>query len=99
MTYSTKRLALLRSSVARIAAALACATALGVLGVPSAVADEGGWGDRGGRRYGYGHENDRRQEQPRRHRHHYYPVYSPPPVYYRHEESPGISVFIPWDVR
>lgn len=34
-----------------------------------------------------------------RHAYHRYPVYAPPPVYYPRHESPGISLFFPFEIR
>jgi hypothetical protein len=72
-------------NVARIAAALLCATAVTALPL-RAIADD----DRGHDR---GHE--RRHEEHRRH----YEVYAPPPVYYPQVASPGISIVFPIRIR
>ena len=88
-----------------IALALVLATAMGGMVVAPALAkDEGhdrgrqakavhdrghdrGYDDRGRREYGYGA------------RYYQEPVYVPPPVYYAPEQSPGISIFLPLNIR
>ena len=85
------------ASVARLAMALALATVLGALPARPALADdhddhEGH--DRGYERgYEHGHEHRRWDEHQR------YRIYAPPAVYYPREASPGISLFIPFEIR
>ena len=111
-SHSTRRRALAGRKLARMTAAVACATAVGLLPVLAAHADDG---DRSERDHGYDHRDERGRsyqhrhhygdgegrgyEQQRWHTRHYHPIYAPPPVYYHREESPGVSVFIPWDLR
>ena len=54
------------------------------------------------RRNGRGHERDHRRDfRPAYHQPYSYsqPVYAPPPVYYPPQQSAGISLFLPLDIR
>jgi hypothetical protein len=77
-------------TIAWLAIALVFATAVGILPARPAFADHD---DRGGRGHERGHQHWRRDE----HRH--YPVYAPPSVYYPRQASPGITLFIPLEIR
>jgi len=97
----------------KVVMALALVTTLGGLSMSPALAarDDGdGRGNRDGR--SGRHENrDQRQWQTdhrgnfayqRQYRHPYnyaQPVYVPPPVYYEPQQSPGINLFFPLDLR
>lgn len=78
------------ATVTRLALALVFATALGALPVRSALAD-----DHDGRNHGHerGYQHGRWDEH-RRHR-----IYAPPAVYYPREASPGITLFLPFEIH
>jgi len=73
----------------RIALALAVGFAIGLVPLRSAIADHQDGDDRGRREH----------EQRHRSHHEHHPVYAPPSVYYPRHESPGISLFLPFDIR
>jgi hypothetical protein len=73
-----------------IAFALALASVVSVTAVRPAVADQRDGDDRGRREH---------EEQRHGHRHEHHPIYAPAPIYYPRHESPGISLFLPFDVR
>ena len=77
-----------------ISLAVALMAVISVAPVNPALADHDNGRDRGhehGRGYERAHE--------RYHEHRHYRVYAPPPVYYRREASPGVSLFLPFDLR
>ena len=73
-----------------MALAIVSASALGVLAAQPVLADDQE-GD------GHGHERGHRHE--RADEHHRYRMYAPPAVYYAREASPGITLFIPFEIR
>lgn len=46
-----------------------------------------------------GHRRDQNRDHGRREDYRRYHVYAPPPVYYPREASPGISLFLPFEIR
>jgi hypothetical protein len=75
---------------ARIALALTLAVAVSLAPLRSAVANRGEGDDRG--------RHEQEQHRHRSHREHH-PVYAPEPVYYPRHESPGVTLFLPFDIR
>ena len=92
------------STIGVIAVVLAFATVASVLPSQRAMADDRGYGDRGYGDHGYGDHgrgdrgHDRGRHSGRWHERRY-PVYVPPPVYYPRDESPGISIVFPFEIR
>jgi hypothetical protein len=92
MKISTNQARNFRPTISKIMMALTLASVMGGISVTPALA----------------RDNDRRDERGRREQHrpvyrHPYnysrPVYAPPPVYYAPQQSPGISFFLPLDIR
>jgi hypothetical protein len=52
-----------------------------------------------GRHYGRSHAPPRRDYRDESEYRYAAPVYAPPPVYYQPQSSPGISLFLPFDLR
>ena len=114
MNTSTNRARNLKPAINRIALALAVASVMGAMAMTPARADghgdRGGHQDQGwhrGQNKGDRHQRDeyRRAPQPvyrpvyERPYRYAEPVYAPPPVYYDERPSPGISLFLPLDIR
>ena len=92
MKTSIKQTRNFRPTISKIVMALTLASVMGGISVTPALA----------------RDNDRRDERGRREQHspvyrhpHNYsrPVYAPPPVYYAPQPSPGISLFLPLNIR
>jgi hypothetical protein len=96
----------------RILLALSIAAIMGVGAVAPALGEDNDHRDehQNGWRGDAQHRSDRHDDRGRhdqRYRHyeyqqpHYYnpPIYTPPPVYYPREQSPGVSLFLPFDFR
>jgi hypothetical protein len=92
MKTSTNQARNFRPTISKIMMAITLASVMGGISVTPALA----------------RDNDRRDERGRREQHrpvyrHPYnysrPVYAPPPVYYAPQQSPGISFFLPLDIR
>lgn len=95
---------------AKIAVSLAFLSVVGVMSMTPALARDGddrrGHEDKGWHKgESRGYREDRREWRPAyqpAYREPYYysrPVYVPPPVYYPPQQSPGISLFFPLDLR
>jgi hypothetical protein len=94
MNISTTQAKRFRARVGKIAIVVAVALAIGDLGITPAFAEE--------------HDNRVHNRAPARHYsqpashhayHHAQPFYAPAPVYYAPQPSPGISLFIPINIR
>jgi hypothetical protein len=102
MKTSTNQARNLRPAISKIVMALAVAAVMGGMAMTPAFArnNDNREGHRdNGRHNGQSrgdHDNRRGYQQP-----YYYsqPVYAPPPVYYAPQRSPGISFFLPLDIR
>lgn len=99
-----------RSTGGKALIALAFASALGILSISPALADndDGHGRSARGERHGNHAQRERRDnregygDRPEYYRQPYgyaQPVYVPPPVYYDPRPSPGISIFFPIDLR
>ena len=110
MKSSIPKLKYLRPARHKVALALAFASLISGLSISPAVAARDGEHDRGdrqgdhgqrawhGHRENYGYRPEYRPEY-RRPYNYEQPVYVPPPVYYEPRQSPGISLFLPLDLR
>lgn len=87
---ANRQLAVYAATVTRMAVALVFASALAALPARPALADDHEGRDRGHER---GYQHGRWDE------HHRYRIYAPPAVYYPREASPGITLFIPFEIR
>jgi len=105
MKTSTKQARILRPTISKIVMALVCASVMGATAMMPAHAKDNdgrkGRQDKGwhkGERQG---DRDRGEYRPEYQRPYYYsqPVYAPPPVYYAPQPSPGISLFLPLNIR
>jgi hypothetical protein len=91
--------------MSKIAMALAIASAMGAMVITPALAKDNdnrqAHQDRGMHRGERQGDRDRHEHRPVYERPYYYsqPVYAPPPVYYAPEPSPGISLFLPLNIR
>jgi hypothetical protein len=90
------------SALKRVAVAVAFAAIVSSLPLRVAFADDN---DRRGQdqhqdrgRYD-NQDHGRRGPPPRASRYHRYPVYAPPPVYYPRDDSPGIRLVFPINIR
>jgi hypothetical protein len=92
-----------RPKLGKIAIAIALASALGGLGMTPAFGDEHGDGDHDAKNQGHKAAPARHNYRPQTHHpSHYAPppvYYAPAPVYYAPQPSPGISLFIPINIR
>jgi len=98
MTRSTQATHKARPLLGKLVLALVCAGTLGLAATPAFAEDH----DRG-RRDNHGN-NGRHEGHDRNWRGNGYgyqsqPVYVPPPVYYAPQPSPGISLFLPLNIR
>ena len=106
MKISTKQARNFTPTIGKIVMALAFASLIGGLSISPTLAarddgrDRGAWNADHGQR---GQHDDReaygRRAEYRRHYRYEQPVYAPPPVYYEPRQSPGISFFLPLDLR
>lgn len=108
MEISTGQARKLRPTLGKIVMAVAFTSAIGALGMTPAFAKDN---DRHDNRHDrnwrgdhdrYDHRPDYRPVYRPVYQHPYYysqPVYVPPPVYYPPPPSPGISLFLPFDIR
>jgi hypothetical protein len=112
MKTSTSQAVNLKSTISKIVLALAGAAVMGAMAMPSALAKDSdnrqGHQDQGLHKGQSKGDRDRRDENRRepvyrpvyQHPYRYSePVYAPPPVYYAPQQSPGISLFFPLDIR
>lgn len=109
MTTSANHTTHVRPATSKIVLALAVASVMGAMAVTPAIArdnnDRRGHQDQGLHKGQYKNDRDRRESRPVYrpvYRQPYYysqPVYAPPPVYYEPEPSPGISLFLPLNIR
>ena len=106
MKTSTTQARNFKPKLCKIATVIALASALGGLGITPAFGDEhDNRGADAGDRYGHDADRARHNSPPASHHryHHaqprYAPTYAPPAVYYAPQASPGISLFIPVDIR
>jgi hypothetical protein len=105
MTISTNQVSNLRRTIGRIMMALALASVMGSIAVTPAHGkgndDRRGYQGKGGQRGEQRGNRDRREYRPEYVQPNYYsqPVYAPPPVYYAPQPSPGISLFLPLNIR
>ncbi len=112
MKISTRQAGKRRPAIGRIVMACALASVMGGLcTTPVFGRDDdrgrhearGDHDERGHRdRDWYDHRSEYRPEYRPMYQHPYYrsqPVYIPPPVYYPPPPSPGISLFLPFDIR
>jgi hypothetical protein len=101
MKTSTNQARNLRPAISKIVMTLAIASVMGGMAITPALGDNRqGHQDRGmhkGERQG---DRERHEHRPVYQRPYYsQPVYAPPPVYYAPEPSPGISLFLPLNIR
>jgi|ERR1035438_2113661 hypothetical protein len=91
------------SSGRKVVLALALATVMGAMSISPALADTNDGRDRQNQRHWRGDHRDGYYNgyRPQYRRPYVYaqPVYVPPPVYYEPRQSPGISLFLPLDLR
>lgn len=97
------------STGGKVAMTVIFASTISVLFISSAFAEHGDSGHRRGNRHGnHGHRewrgygnNNGYGYRPRYQQPYIYaqPVYVPPPVYYPPQQSPGISLFFPLNIR
>ena len=110
MNASTTQAREFRPKLGRIAIAIALASALGGFSMTSAFGDEHGDGGHGAKNQDHRAAPARHNYRPQaRHRSRYAPrrvyyapapmYYAPAPVYYGPQPSPGISLFIPINIR
>jgi len=115
MKYLIRQAGYCRANGSKIAMALAFASAISILPISSAFADDDGGHGRGGDQHegygrgdreGYGYRPGYQQPYGYGYRPGYQqpygyaqPVYVPPPVYYPPQQSPGINLFLPLDLR
>ena len=106
MNTSIRQASRIRSTGLKVVAALGFVLAMGGLSISPAIADKDGGHGMNNRHDDHG----RRGERGMRDRRGYWPayrqpygyaqpVYIPPPVYYEPQQSPGISLFFPLDLR
>ena len=86
--------------------ALAMASVISGLSISPAFADKNDGHDKGDQHGNRGHAGQRSDHDGNGHRPDHrrpngyaQPVYVPPPVYYEPQQSPGISLFFPLDLR
>src|SRR5450756_409168 len=105
MTTSTNQARNLRPTISKIVMALAVASVMGGMAITPALGDNRkGHQDQGLHKGQFKGDRDRVYQPVYRpvYEHPYYysqPVYAPPPVYYAPQQSPGISLFFPLDLR
>jgi hypothetical protein len=101
MNTSTTQGTHFRPIVGKIAMAIALASAIGGLGMTPAFGDEHDNRGNDARDRGHNTVPARHDSRPKSHHPYYYaqPVYAPPPDYYRPRPSPGITLFIPLNLR
>ena len=99
----------LRPTISKIVLALAVASVMGAMAVTPAIAkgnnDRNGHQDQGLHKGQNKNDRNRRESRPvyrpvyQQPDYYSQPVYAPPPVYYAPEASPGISLFLPLNIR
>jgi len=105
MKISTNQVRKLRPTISKIVIALALASVMGGIAVTPAHSkgndDRKGYQGKGGKKGEQRGDRDRREYRPGYLQPNYYsqPVYAPPPVYYAPQPSPGISLFLPLNIR
>ena len=105
MKTSIKQTRNLRPTISKIVMALASASVIGAIAVTPAhgKGNDGrkGYQGKGGQKVEQRGNRDRREYRPGYLQPNYYsqPVYAPPPVYYAPQPSPGISLFLPLNIR
>ena len=107
MTTSANHATHVRPATSKIVLALAVASVMGAVAMTPARADNNRkeHQDQGLHKGQYKNDRGRRESRPVYrpvYRQPYYysqPVYAPPPVYYAPEPSPGISLFLPLNIR
>jgi len=95
------------STGSKVVVGLVFASVIGVLSISPALADHDNGHGRGNRGGNHGHQEWRgdhdgyRGYRPGYQQPYNYaqPVYVPPPVYYTPQQSPGISLFLPLNLR
>ena len=111
MKTSTNQARNFRPTISKIVMALAVASVMGAMAMTPALGQNNesrarAAQDRG--RHDDRNQNDNRNRNDRHdqrasrpaYQHPYsHPVYAPPPVYYAPQQSPGISFFLPLDIR
>lgn len=95
-----------RPTIARIITALAVASMMGGMAIAPALGDNNGRQGHQDKGWHKGQSNGYRDQpvyvyRPVYQEPYYYsaPVYAPPPVYYYPQQSPGINLFFPLDIR
>ena len=102
MKTSTNQARNFRPTISKIVTALAVASVMGAMAMTPALGDNRkGHQDQGLHKGQSKGDRDRREYRPVYQQPYYYsqPVYVPPPVYYAPQQSPGISFFLPLDIR
>jgi hypothetical protein len=105
MKTSTTRAKHFRPTISKIVIAVALASVMGGIAVTPTHAkgndDRKGYQGKGGQKGEQRGYRDRREYRPQYQHPNYYsqPVYAPPPVYYAPQPSPGISLFLPLNIR
>ena len=106
MKTSTNQARNFRPTISKIVMALAVASVMGAMAMTPALGDNRkGHQDQGLHKGQSKGDRDRRESRPvyrpvYEHPYDYsQPVYAPPPVYYEPQQSPGISLFFPLDIR
>jgi Ni/Co efflux regulator RcnB len=93
----------LMPSIGKIMIALAAASVIGATGVKPAFAEgndrRAEQQDKDRHRERPRADHDRRADRDRRSEYYQHRVYAPPPVYYVAQPSPGISLFLPLEIR
>jgi hypothetical protein len=106
MKSSIRQTGYFRPSGRKVAMAVAFSSLIGGLSISPTLAARDGERDHGARNGDHGQRWQRdgreaygRRPEYRRPYHYEQPVYAPPPVYYEPRQSPGISFFLPLDLR
>ena len=101
MKTSTKKAGSFGPAISKVLAALAVAAVMGGVAMTPAHGEGKGKGHDKGWHKGHSSSHYDRPEYRPVYREHYYspPVYVPAPVYYYPRQSPGISLFLPLDLR
>ena len=89
MKNSMQRATRVRSNRGGLLAAALTISLAGLVAQPAFADGDDHGGHQGNRHDEHGNDHHRNE-------HHRYPVYTPEPIYYPRQESPGISLFIPF---